>query len=153
VFSRDGGEMAGNLLERTSLALNEKLAVIKAALDMAEDRLDGVPGAGEFLSVINRACYSIMKLADDLELMSRGAGQGDRRIFHIALLFRRLMDTVAYLTRNAGVSLSLQSDPESIPVRADRRHMQRLVLNLLSNSVKYARGGRITVTLRRVTDG
>ncbi|MGM9699442.1 MAG: ATP-binding protein [Prevotella sp.] len=53
-----------------------------------------------------------------------------------------------------GVSLSLHLSDEPLHMRLDAKKMRRVVLNLVSNAIKYNRpGGTVTVSTRREKDG
>ena len=133
--------------ERAARELNEKLSLIRMAAEHLTELMDG--DALNFAAIINHACYSLMKLSGNVELLGCGLPGGDRQVFELSRLCRLLMDTLAAMTEKRGLRLRLSSSPEEILICADRRQIQRLILNLLSNAVKFTpSGGCIDLNLR-----
>jgi PAS domain S-box-containing protein len=56
--------------------------------------------------------------------------------------------------REAGLSLTLEIDPELAPFKADERALKQMLINLLSNAVKFTpSGGEVALRARRDDDG
>jgi two-component system CheB/CheR fusion protein len=62
-------------------------------------------------------------------------------------LFDRLRDELTYHAQAA--SLALRVVPCSLSVRSDRRLLEQMIRNLLSNALKYTRSGKVLVGCRR----
>ena len=125
--------------ERAVRELNEKLSLIRAATDRLTQTMDGE--ALDFAAIINHACYSLLKLSGNVELIGRGLPEGDRQVFDISELCRLLLDSLAAMTEKRKLGIRFSSSPEKILICADKRQIQRLILNLLSNAVKFTPGG------------
>jgi len=52
-----------------------------------------------------------------------------------------------------GLSLSLEAEERPIDVVTDRYRLQQIMLNLLSNAIRYTQRGGVTVTIAREPDG
>lgn len=64
-----------------------------------------------------------------------------------------LRGTIVALARRGEIAADVDVPDELPPVRADRRRLEQIVLNLISNAVKYTPpGGRIRVEARAVRD-
>lgn len=104
-------------------------------------------------------------LLDEVLDLSRVRGGGtDLDVASVPLLevVRGAVDLVAGLAERRGIALILdiqsgqagaadeppEAAPENIVVRADRRRLTQVLLNLIDNAVKYGRaGGKVTVRL------
>lgn len=61
-----------------------------------------------------------------------------------------LVSAVSYLAAERGVSIEVKSEESQINILGNRRMLDKMILNLLSNSLKNTEpGGKITVTLKR----
>ncbi|MCE2819721.1 MAG: ATP-binding protein, partial [Phenylobacterium sp.] len=69
-------------------------------------------------------------------------------------LLKEAADRFELLVRGAGLTLTIDvGGLQSAPCQGDRRALEQMIANLLTNSVKYTRpGGRILIALRR-TEG
>jgi len=77
----------------------------------------------------------------------------DFREIDLAGLVRDVCDLFEPFAEKEGLKLILQS-PESVRLDGDTNKLQRLIVNLLDNAVKYTpRNGRITLTVSERTDG
>ena len=142
----DGGT---ELLHHVAGELNNRLSVIRAGAEL----LAGQDIQNSFAPAVTRACYALMKLAGNLEILSGEGIPAEDGIFDAAELCRLLTEAAEAMTAEREVSIRLRCGPGSLPIRADRRLFQRLLLNLLSNSVKYTDpGGVVEVTLRQRDD-
>ena len=69
--------------------------------------------------------------------------------FEISELIRACCDMVGLKAEQAGVALRVEIAPDLEPLLGDRRACKQIVLNLLSNALKFTpREGRVTVSAR-----
>ncbi|MDR0670855.1 MAG: PAS domain-containing protein, partial [Oscillospiraceae bacterium] len=71
----------------------------------------------------------------------------DSQRFDLAEVVRDAVDSVSPVRGDAAVEIAVET--ESVPVRANRRQLRELCVNLIENAVKYNKpGGRVYVALR-----
>ena len=113
-------------------------------LDMRDD-LDKIVGASQHL----------LKLIEDILDLSRvEAEKLDLRCERFAAqdLAREVVGVLAPLARKRGDALELSGPDEPIVVYLDRGRVRQVLINLVSNAIKFTAGGRITVDASAVED-
>lgn len=105
------------------------------------------------LEVIERNTLSQNQLIDDLLDISRIIS-GNMRVNRVEIDFGAVVElaveSVRPVAENKGIHTTVQVDPALPLVFADRERMRQVVLNLLTNAIKFTdRGGRIEVRLGR----
>ncbi|HET7011407.1 MAG TPA: ATP-binding protein [Anaerolineales bacterium] len=88
--------------------------------------------------------------SDFLELARLESGRGKfvREPIHLGGLVQECLEIVRPLAEAEGVSLETGDDPPLTPVQGDRNRLKQVLLNLLTNAVKYnTRGGNVRVDL------
>ncbi|SDM62716.1 PAS domain S-box-containing protein [Allokutzneria albata] len=121
----------------------------------AEDALaDAVeplpPGQRERLRIIRRNAGRLGRLVDDLLDFSRieaGRLQPDAVDTDLAALTREVAESFAPAVRRAGVEFAVSAPPLPRPVRVDPDMWEKVLLNLLSNALKYTLSGRIELRM------
>ena len=102
-------------------------------------------------SIIERQVSQLSHLVDDLLEVSRiTSGRFKLRLQEVALndVVERAAETVDALVAQRLLDLTLTLPPESPWVRGDAARLEQVVVNLLTNAVKYTEEcGRIAVTL------
>ena len=140
--------------------LRTPLNAILGFSDLMRQQILGPLGATKYRDYaedINASAAHLLDLVNDLLDLSRietGNLKLDReplQLFEIVSAAARTLDSIA---ENAGVTISVQAhEPESL-CSADRRAIEQITLNLLSNSIRHtAKGGSIQVTLEAISDG
>jgi signal transduction histidine kinase len=87
---------------------------------------------------------------DFLELARLESGRGKfvREPVHLGGLVRECLEIVRPQADAEGVTLEAGTDPPLTPVQGDRNRMKQVLLNLLTNAVKYNhRGGQVRIDL------
>jgi signal transduction histidine kinase len=87
---------------------------------------------------------------DFLELARLESGRGKfvREPIHLGGLVRECLEIVRPQAEAEGVTLEAGTDPPLAPVKGDRNRMKQVLLNLLTNAVKYNhRGGQVRIDL------
>ncbi|MDR2670559.1 MAG: PAS domain-containing protein [Oscillospiraceae bacterium] len=80
------------------------------------------------------------------DLESRRAPPDSQR-FDFADVVREAVDSVSPV--RGGAAVEIAAEVESVPVRANRRQLHELCVNLIENAVKYNKpGGRVHITLQ-----
>jgi len=101
------------------------------------------------IGVINRNSHRLLSLIEDLLILSRidsGVYALQDEQVDIADVIRVAGGVLRPALTTAGVTFEVVVDDELRMVPGDRSQLERLMLNLLSNGVKFSlRGGRVTV--------
>ena len=122
---------------------------------VAEARLAGTPAGTETLELVHRNALRLQRLVNSLLEFSRlEAGRADAvfRPTDLAELTRDLAASFRAAFERAGLRFVVETRPLPGPVYVDRDMWERVVLNLLSNALKFTLEGEVTVRLS-VEDG
>jgi signal transduction histidine kinase/DNA-binding response OmpR family regulator len=130
-------------------------------LGPAEDALvDDEEGLGprqrERVEVVRRNGDRLLKLVDTLLDFSRLESRDVQAQFEPADLAEatvELAETFRSAVERVGLAYSVSCDPLPQPVWVDREMWAKVVLNLLSNALKFTFEGRIEVVLEATADG
>jgi two-component system phosphate regulon sensor histidine kinase PhoR len=140
-----------DFVANVSHELKTPLAAIRAYAETLRDgALDDPVSAPRFVDRVLAQCRRLQALLDDLLTLSRleAVGEVERQPVDLAALVRRAVETAASATREKGVEVAVAAHP--VPeVQGDADALERLVVNLLDNAIKYNRpGGRVELRLR-----
>ncbi|HSU83774.1 MAG TPA: ATP-binding protein, partial [Thermoanaerobaculia bacterium] len=123
-------------------------------LGPAEDALREEGGDARW-ELVHRNALRLLKLVNTLLDFSRleaGRVQASYEPADLALLTRDLASAFHSAIESAGLRYTLDVAPLDEPVHVDRDMWEKIVLNLLSNALKFTFEGEIEVTLRRQGD-
>jgi signal transduction histidine kinase len=110
------------------------------------------------LEVIHRALKRVQALKslvnDLLDLASGKAGTkvSERRRVALNTVVTDVCDRLQAHAVAKGIALSSGAQPDDVEILADRADVDRLVMNLVGNAVKYTTAGSVRVTLSREAD-
>lgn len=131
---------------------------VAAIQGYAETLLAGpvdAPTSKEFLEIIHRHARRIDLLVADLRFLSaQEARPADARVrvpVRVHDVAMHVQSALLPRTEERGARVVLELEP-TLEVLGDPEHLERVLLNLVENAVKYARG-TITVTGRRTPSG
>ncbi len=139
-----------DFLTKTSHELRTPL---NAAMGFLELVLNGVARGPEeqqlYLSNAYKSCQDLLGLINDLLDIGRiEAGKLELELtsFNLHELFHEVKVTIEVEAQNKGLDLDF-SVPEGIKIFADFRRMKQILLNVLSNAVKFTNQGGISVSV------
>ena len=105
------------------------------------------------LQAIERNARLQSQLVDDLLDVSRiiaGRTKLDIRVLDLPPLVEEAVESLRRPAEERGVHLALDVGPGPVPVRGDRLRLYQVVMNLVSNAIKFTpRRGRVHVRVRR----
>ena len=146
-------DMRRDFVANVSHELKTPLAAIRGYAETLRDgALDEPPTARRFTERILSQCRRLQELLDDLLTLSRLEGMDgalDREPVALDAIARHAAELLAPAAREKGVEIEVTEEPVP-PVAGDSGNLERLLLNLLDNAIKYTRpDGRITVRVAR----
>ena len=122
---------------------------------------EGALGAGperrqEYAGIIRDSGQHLLGVVNGLLDMSRiqsGKFEFEPETLEPAALIRGCCDLMRLRAEEAGVALVRELDPDLPELVADARACRQMLINLISNAVKFTgRGGRVVVAAARVKD-
>jgi PAS domain S-box-containing protein len=134
---------------RTPLAL--MLGPLEEVLPEARERLG--PERHEQLVAVRRNGLRLLKLVNTLLDFSRieaGRVQATYQPTDLANFTSEIASAFSSAMDNAGLRFSVECQPIAEPVYVDRDMWEKVVLNLLSNALKFTFEGEVTLTLKNV---
>jgi PAS domain S-box-containing protein len=133
--------------------LRTPLTLVAGPVDdlLADDGVDPARWRAE-LEVVARNTRRLTRVVDDLlEVARLQAGELDlrRTVADLGQLTAEVAGLVATAMARAGLEYIVDVPPDSVPAAVVRDGWERVVLNLVTNALKYTRTGRVEVRLRR----
>jgi len=147
VANRHKSEFLANMSHELRTPLNAIIGFSEAL----RERMFGELNAKqvEYLNDIHASGRHLLSLINDiLDLSKIEAGRMELDVSRFAApaALEAAMSLVRERAQRGGITLSLELDPALGEVRADERKFKQILLNLLSNSIKFTpAGGRIAV--------
>ncbi len=97
---------------------------------------------------------SIITSVLDLSRIESGHEVAAKERVNLGPAIRKCMDMIQGVALNKGVAMHYTIEPESIMAHVDPKHLSQIIINLLSNSVKYTdENGTISIEVGREPDG
>ncbi len=152
-------EMKSNLLANVSHELHTPLVSIKGYTEMVLKRRLGplTPEQERGLGVALKNIDRLIEMIDNLLSFSRiEKGETQLRLEDVPLwqIIDEAIELVGERVRKKGLTVTTQYETDDLGVRGDRLKIGQVLVNLLTNAVKFNReGGRITVTVRKGPKG
>ena len=146
-------EMRRDFVANVSHELKTPLAAIRGFAETLRDgALDEPATARRFTERILQQCRRLQALLEDLLTLSRLESvevPAERAQVDLRALVRRAVELMAPAAQERRVRLAVEEQPTT-PISGDADDLERLVLNLLENAIKYNRPeGTVTVRLRK----
>ena len=99
---------------------------------------------------LNRGLYQLLRVIGNMSDAGRCAAAAHMETRNISALLEEILEKAQTLVQHAGVSMTFQGLEEAIYCLCDPELLERAVLNILSNAVKFTpAGGSIAVSLTR----
>ncbi len=147
VANRHKSEFLANMSHELRTPLNAIIGFSEALRERMFGELNAKQA--EYLDDIHASGRHLLSLINDiLDLSKIEAGRMELDVSHFAApaALEAAMSLVRERAHRGGIALSLDIEPGLGEVRADERKFKQILLNLLSNSIKFTpAGGRVAV--------
>ncbi len=149
------GRRISEFIAMLSHELRNPLAPIRNAVALLE-KVTLQPEAAWCAQMIGHQVSHMTRLVEDLMDVSRitsGKIQIDRKRLEVNELVRLAVEAVRESAREHGLLLELVPAPQPVELHGDGTRLTQVVVNLLTNAVKYTpRNGRIRVSVESDSD-
>jgi two-component system, OmpR family, phosphate regulon sensor histidine kinase PhoR len=147
---REVSQMKSDFVSKASHELRTPLSSIRAYVEMLVDgEAEDEPSRQEFYRIIQDEADRLGRLIDNMLNISRieaGIVQIERESVDMNKLIERTLSTLEPQAREKDISLHNKAANVDLSVEGDPDMLYQVVLNLVSNAVKYTpEGGRITI--------
>ena len=110
-----------------------------------------------YVDSVKNNCYRLIRLISniiDLTKLEAGFFYSEFRYENIIEVIEDLTMSVVPYTEMRGLELIFDTDVEELKMYVDRKHIERIILNLISNAIKFtSTGGKIFVNLKKAESG
>ena len=147
---RELAQMKTDFVSKASHELRTPLSSIRAYVEMLVDGdAEDEQSRQEFYTIIHNETDRLGRLIDNMLNISRieaGIIQIEREIVDVKGLIARAVNTIEPQAQEKAISVNARVADIDLRVEGDADMLYQVVLNLMSNAVKYTpEGGRITV--------
>jgi PAS domain S-box-containing protein len=147
-------KMKSDFVSFVTHQLRTPLSGIKWMLELASGETESSEELQSFVRDARASTDRLIRLVNDLldvSRLERGTLQVNRLAVDLAELTRSVVSEMEPLTQDKGQEVSVQMPDASNMVWADMQMLRQVVLNLISNAMKYTpRKGKIRIGLRHV---
>ncbi|HEX9727420.1 MAG TPA: HAMP domain-containing sensor histidine kinase [Gemmatimonadales bacterium] len=136
--------------------LKTPLTVLRSGIERAITHPDVAP---EVMEVLDEVLIEVNRMAETVDaLLMLARGDEGRAPLHLEELDLRdllgeVAETAGILGEQAEVNVQVSMPADPIPLAADRGRMRQLLMNLLTNAIKYTPAGGNVVIDTAVQDG
>lgn len=152
--AEDESQSKTTFLNRMSHEIRTPMNGIMGMLTLAEGTLDDQAPARNYLNKAEELSGHLLALINDILDMSRieaGKVELEKKSFSIHKLGRKLYDMFARNLEAEGVHYEVNFEDMTVDcVIGDELRISQVIINFLSNAVKFTRKGEIIVTFRQM---
>ncbi len=137
-------------LAAASHDLRQPLQTMRFYLDVFVEQLKGTPHLGMVEKIsrsLNDTTEMLNKLLDVAQL-DAGTVEVNAKEFDLSIMIRELHEQYLNAASAAGLSLRLDISDKECWVNSDPVLVKELLINLISNALRYTKKGRITLAVR-----
>jgi signal transduction histidine kinase len=148
---REIAELREEFLALTTHDLRSPLTVISGVISFfTSGRLGELsPEQKNMVGMMERNTQNLIELVNDLldaAKLESGTLQLELAPTNLRTLVHEICEPLEPLAREKGIALTQELPTDLPPARADRAKLRRIIVNLLSNALKFTpKGGRVTV--------
>jgi len=154
---REVSQMKSDFVSFVTHQLRTPLAGIKWMLELAAQEAGVPPDAGSYVQDAREAAQRLIGLVNDLldvSRLERGKLTIAPQAVQLGELTRSVLGETSLLVEERGHRISVWGDSEVPPALADPQLLRQVVLNLVSNAIKYTpRGGAIAIRMDGEDEG
>lgn len=104
----------------------------------------------EQVARLNRGLFQMLRILGNMSDAGRSSAVSRQESREIGSLFREIFEKAENLIAHTGLTLTYEGLPDTIYCLADAEQLERAVLNILSNAIKFTpKGGTIEARLTR----
>ena len=145
-----------NFISNISHEFNTPVNVIYTAVQLLEGKAQQ-DSCKKYLSIIKKNCERIIRLNNNLiDITKYEAGElkphfKNENIYEI---FENLVNDIKDYLKAKGISIKFTSDSEDIRIYCDKNMIERIALNIISNSIKFSKeNGEINIIIKKQRNG
>ncbi|MFD2555427.1 ATP-binding response regulator [Sphingobacterium tabacisoli] len=145
-------------LSIASHELKTPLTSIKAYIQLLE-RMISLEGNTSASTYIHRAQDQVLKLesliADllDVSKMENGKLKVNRAPFELETLVVNAIDTITHTHQHVNMKIDREGEPFAVEVNADIIRIEQVLINFLTNAIKYSPGAEKVVVRTEIKEG
>lgn len=145
-------EFFSNLSHEIRTPLNVILGTLQL-MDMFYSSYTDTAGekVKKYCKIMRQNCYRLMRMVNnliDLSKLDAGFMKLDMKNYDIISIIAKIAASVKDYIESKGIEFSFESKIDSMIIACDPDKMERIILNLLSNAMKFTEsGGKIHVNL------
>ena len=152
--AEEASQFKTSFLFRMSHEIRTPMNGITGTLMLAESKLDADHPAMQYLSKANELSDHLLSLINDILDMARieaGKVELENEPFSLRAMGRRLYDMFAKTLEDSGILYEVNFEDMTVDwVMGDELRVSQVVINFLSNAVKFTSGGEVIVTFRQM---
>ncbi|MCM1992094.1 ATP-binding protein [Oceanirhabdus seepicola] len=148
--SRENTEFFANLSHEFKTPLNVILSTIQLIEIISNSNND--TKVREYIKMMKQNCYRLLRLVNniiDLTKIDEGYLKLDMKNYDIIRVVEDICMSVATYAQNKGISLIFDTEVEELIIACDEEKIERIILNILSNAIKFTENnGDIKINMR-----
>ncbi len=152
--SREASESKTSFLYRMSHEIRTPMNGIMGMLTLAKGKLKKTDPAMQYLEKAEEVSEHLLSLINDILDMSRieaGKVELEQKVFSLSGLGQRLYDMFAKNLESRGIRYAVNYEEMTVDyVVGDELRISQVIINFLSNAVKFTKDGEIVVTFRQM---
>ena len=146
-------KIRGEFFANLSHELRTPINVIYSALQLEDIYIkkNDINGIEKYNNVIKQNCHRLLRMCNnliDITKIEKGLFNPFMKCCNIVYIVERIVPSVLCYAESSGIDIIFDTSVEESYVLCDSDMIERIILNLLSNSVKYGKkGGNIWIDI------
>lgn len=144
IFSNAGGidENTANVIDSISSAMRDQLGVLNVSSRIITPAIENINDKklNYSLAALQHTYHSLARLASNMKIFSalyNCTKPFNTQTFDIVNLCKEMVEFISYSMKNRNVKIEVISSADKILYRGDGDKIAQMILNVLSNSLKY----------------